>query len=218
MGGGGMGGSTMMISSVMGVCLSLVAAIAIYFLVFSGGDSSSSAPDPVIDTADMDATPVSDDLSGIKLITVGTFNMGLKSGSCGNKSIRFNPDSTDKWQWRLIRDRKDWVDAQGNTYPTYQIESFSQNFKSCPQRFLTAPGRCTAPPFLAKRRAGNAQRWILVSDGSGYQIRSMMCAAGRSTNSYLVGDGYGEYDSKGNLQPSPGGFDSSGSTFSITTP
>ena len=210
MGGGGMGGSsTMMISSVMGVCLSLVAAIAIYFLVFSG-DSTPAGPDPVIDTADMDATPVSDDLSGIKLITVGSYNMGLKSGSCGNKSIRFNEDSTDKWQWRLKRDKKDWVDASGNTYPTYQIESFSQNFSSCSQRFLTAPSRCSGPPFLAKRRAGNAQRWILVSDGSGYQIRSMLCAAGRSTNSYLVADGYGKRDY--------GRFDSSGSTFSIATP
>lgn len=211
--GGGMGGgssSTMMISSVMGICLSLVAAIAVYFLVFSGDTATADAPDPVIDPAEMAETPVSDDLSGIRLITVGSFNMGLKYSYCGNKNIRFNDDDTDKWQWRLKRDSKDWVDANGTAYPTYQIESFSQNFRGCAQRFLTAPARCRGAPFLAKRKAGNAQRWILVSDGSGYQIRSMLCAAGRSTNSYLMADGYGKNDY--------GRFDSSGSTFSITSP
>lgn len=210
--GGGMGGgsSTMMISSVMGVCLSLVAAIAIYFLVSSGDSSAPASPDPVIDPSEMDAAPVGDDLSGIKLITVGSNNMGLKDSYCGNTDIRFSADETDKWQWRLVRDRKDWVDARGQSYPTYQIESFSQNFGACSQRFLTAPKRCKGKPFLAKRRAGNAQRWILVNDGSGYQIRSMLCAAGRSTNSYLVGDGYGKRNY--------GRFDSSGSTFSIADP
>lgn len=211
--GGGMGGgssSTMMISSVMGICLSLVAAIAVYFLVFSGDTTTSEAPDPVIDPSEMAETPVSDDLSGIKLITVGSFNMGVKKAYCGNKHIRFNAGENDKWQWRLKRDSKDWVGADGTSYPTYQIESFSQNLGMCEKRFLTAPFRCRGAPFLAKRNPGNAQRWILVSDGSGYQIRSMLCAAGRATNSYLMGDGYGD-------KPY-GGFDVSGSTFSITSP
>ena len=183
--GGGMGSqSTMMISSVMMICLSVVAAVGIFFLMNNQSDVTKDIPDDVT-ADDVTPAPVTDDLTGLKLLTLGGLSLKVEGSSCGNGVVKMGEKDNDKWVWR-IQKISTWPSA-GKEVPVYTIESFYRQFsQSCEKRFLEAPVGCKGAPFLANRKIGPSQAWIFVSDGSTVQLRSLQCAQSRHAQSFLV--------------------------------
>ena len=197
--GGGMGGgasSMPMMSSSMAasVSLSAVAALAFYMMNKSGSSGGGVAGDemPLLpETGGAGATtaaPVTANLDGAKLITVGGISMNVEGSSCGNGRVDFAESKNDKWIWSLKK-AGDW-----NGIPYYTIESFYKNFASaCQERFLTAPTGCKSPPYLATTEFGPRQFWLIAGDAvNGYQLRSLACARSRYENQYLMRSAQGD--------------------------
>lgn len=194
MGGMGMGGmgmgmgagsSTTMMSSALGasVCMSAIGAVAFFVMRGrSGGDGSAADMGPPLPESTGSPAPVTSNLDGAKLITVGGISMNVEGSSCGNGRIGFAESKNDKWIWRLKK-VGDW-----NGIPYYTIESYFKNFSTaCGERFLTAPTGCKSPPYLDNAEFGPRQYWIIVGDATnGFQIRSLACARSRFENQYLM--------------------------------
>lgn len=169
----------------------------------TGGDEDLGTEDTTGDVADATVAPVTTNMDGAKLLTVGGKSMKV-SGKCGQGKISFSESKNDKWLWKLHR-AGDW-----NSIPYYTVESFYKSFnQACPGRFLTAPTGCNGPPTVGKAEFGPRQYWLFVGDAtSGFQLRSLACAKGRYPNSFLM-----QAAQKGKKMPffSP----RSGSTFSV---
>ena len=202
---GGMGGqSTTMMSSALSASLVMSILAAGAFMMMKG---SSSTPTDIADTAPVETgtpAPVTSNLDGAKLVTVGGISMNVTGSSCGNGRIGFSESKNDKWIWKLKK-AGDW-----NGLPYYTIESFYKTFSNaCSERFLTAPTGCKSPPYLSKAEFGPRQYWILAGDATnGYQIRSLACARNRYENQYLM-------QSVHNKKDQPFFSSRSGSTFLI---
>jgi hypothetical protein len=202
MGGGGSQSTMMMVSSISFVCLSIIAAAVFFFVAnpFGGSDSSVDVAMAEVEPEDIDPTPVTADLSGSKLITVGGISMSVEGSSCGNGDIVFNQSQNQKWVWRLTKA------TEYKGIPCYVIESWYKNFgNACDKRFLTAPVGCSKGPYLAARQYGPQQLWMLVGNSeSGFQIRNLACVRGRHDRTYLM-------QSSGTGADNPRPFFSSGS-------
>ena len=211
--GAGQGGSSsmMMMVALIGCCWVCMVILSSGLFMFKdtllrASSSSDTGGDTGADTTDDGTTPdapVTSNLDGAKLITVGGISMNVK-GTCGKGSVSFSESKNEKWVWNLKK-AGDW-----NGIPYYTIESFYKNFASaCSNRFLTAPTGCKSPPFLSKAEFGPRQYWLFVTDGTNYQLRNLACAQGLFPNSYLM-----QAAQKGKKRPM---FSArSGSTFSIT--
>lgn len=185
MGGMGMGGSsTTMMSSALAASMSMSALAAVAYFVMRGQGESEAEAEEASMPVDPNATPapVTSNLDGAKLLTVGDVSMNVEGNSCGNGTVRFSQAKTDKWLWNLKK-AGEWSGV-----PYYTIESAFKNFNmSCNERFLTAPTGCKSPPYLAKAEFGPRQYWLIMGDaGKGYQLRSLACARGRYENQYLM--------------------------------
>jgi len=202
-GGAGSQSSMMMISSFSAICGCLLLAV-VAFMMMGGGakEKETTTAAPIVTTGDRDDEVETSDLSGARLLTVGAKSLMVEGDSCGNGTIAFSESKDDKWLWKL-HSAGTW-----NSYPTYYIESFYKNFSSaCDERWLTAPTGCNSKPYLSKRENGPRQKWVLVKDGTGYQIRSLACSQSRfARQSLMVGQ-------SGNAPFFTDG--ASGSTFSI---
>lgn len=200
-GGAGSQSSMMMISSFSAICGCLLLAV-VAFMMMGGGakEKETTTAAPIVTTGDDEVE--TSDLSGARLLTVGAKSLMVEGDSCGNGTIAFSESKDDKWLWKL-HSAGTW-----NSYPTYYIESFYKNFSSaCDERWLTAPTGCNSKPYLSKRENGPRQKWVLVKDGTGYQIRSLACSQSRfARQSLMVGQ-------SGNAPFFTDG--ASGSTFSI---
>lgn len=207
-GSGGMGGGSqgmMMISSISFVCLSVIAAVVVFLMMNSGsGGSVDNTEFADVDMSTMDPPPVTDDVSGAKLLTVGGLSMVVQGSSCNNGVVRFSEAKNGKWVWKLTKSGE----YQG--VPTYVIESWYKNFgNACDRRFLTAPTGCASSPYLSSREYGPRQLWILVGDSTnGFQIRNLACVKGRHNRSYLM-------QSAGNKHDRPFFSSGSGSSFMV---
>lgn len=155
-----------------------------------GGDSSGGGveDEDIVSTGesgvDVDVGPAVSGLDGTRLITVGENSMVVVGSSCSNGRVAFREQDGSKWVWRLTRI------SSFNGKDVYTIESDYKNFdRSCDERWLTAPAGCGGPPFVAKRRSGPSQSWMIYSSGGGYQIRSLSCIQGRRANTYLMASG-----------------------------
>jgi hypothetical protein len=208
--GGGMGGmggmgsqSTMMISSLSLVCFCVIAAIGAFFLL-KGGEKDETDPPAGPPVGDISPAPVTENVSGAKLLTVGGLSMVVEGSSCRNGVVRFSEAKSDKWVWKLNKAG----DYQG--VPIYTIESFYKNFgNACDARFLTAPTNCASAPYLAAKEYGPRQLWMLVGDATnGYQIRNLACVKGRANRSFLM-------QSAGNKSDKPFFSSGSGSNFML---
>jgi len=181
-GGAGSQSSMMMISSFSAICGCLLLAV-VAFMMMSGGakEKETTTAAPIVTTGDDEVE--TSDLSGARLLTVGAKSLMVEGDSCGNGTIAFSESKDDKWLWKL-HSAGTW-----NSYPTYYIESFYKNFSSaCDERWLTAPTGCKSKPYLSKRENGPRQKWVLVKDGTGYQIRSLACSQSRfARQSLMVG-------------------------------
>ena len=200
-GGAGSQSSMMMISSFSAICGCLLLAV-VAFMMMGGGakEKETTTAAPIVTTGDDEVE--TSDLSGARLLTVGAKSLMVEGDSCGNGTIAFSESKDDKWLWKL-HSAGTW-----NSYPTYYIESFYKNFSSaCDERWLTAPTGCKSKPYLSKRENGPRQKWVLVKDGTGYQIRSLACSQSRfARQSLMVGQsGKAPFFTDG----------ASGSTFSI---
>jgi len=221
MGGmGGMGGSQssmMMMSSMIG--LSSCAALATAgFLMYNKNQqannttvlqSSTTESDPEEKTSE---TIVSDDLSGERLVQIGTYYLRNTSSNCNNGRVGFSAGvESAKWLWNFTK-VKDWTSSSGSSYPVYTIESVHKAQQSaCSQRFLTASDQCRSPPTLESRRMGDAQLWVVIKKGDGHQLRSLLCTRGRAGSQYLM-------QSAGNNSERPFFSSGGGSTFYIDKP
>lgn len=164
---------------------SSVAAGVMFKDTLGGGGGSSATTGVIVSEVDT-VEAVSDNLDGARLITVGENSMVVEGGSCSNGRVVFREQDGSKWVWRLSRIQG----ADVNGKPVYTIESDYKNFdRTCDERWLTAPTGCGGPPFLAKRRSGPSQSWMIYSSGGGYQIRSLSCIQGRRSNTYLMASG-----------------------------
>ena len=204
--GGGMGGSSsMMMSGVSSICFSVIAAVAIFFLMSQKSSDDTGDDDyPDVDMSTVTPPPVVDNVSGAKLLTVGGLSMRVEGSSCGNSTVGFSEAKSGKWVWKLTKA------GEYQKVPTYSIESWYKNFgNSCDKRFLTAPTNCTGAPYLGSKEHGPRQLWILVGDAqSGYQIRNLACVKGRASRSYLM-------QSAGNGKDKPFFSSGSGSSFMV---
>jgi len=182
----------------------IVAVLAIISSAIGGGMFFFNSKTDIVDTtaAPSTADALVTDLGGARLITVGA-NSLMVDGGCGSSSVRVSDDGDSKWVWELHNV------GTFNGKPMYAIESTYKNFDaSCEKRWLTAPSGCRSAPYLAARKAGPLQHWMVYASGSGYQIRNVSCVQGRFANSYLMGSG----SNKNRRLRFSGG---SGSTFGI---
>jgi len=189
----------------LGVGAALISSsVAGAFLLPSGPFGSSSSGAETIAVSEEETAPAVNGLDGAKLITIGENSMVVEGDSCSNGRVAFREQDGAKWVWRLTK-----VDTVNNK-DVYTIESDYKNFdKTCNERWLTAPTGCGGPPFLAKRRAGPSQSWMIYSSGGGYQIRSLSCIQGRRANTYLMASG-------NNKNKKPMFSSGSGSAFTIS--
>ena len=186
-GGGSSSGMMMMMLGLVVCCCMCVSVLAGGYAVSTGILTPKGTTDTAGDTADDDdegggvtTAPVTTNMDGAKLLTVGGKSMNV-TGSCSKGTVGFSESKNDKWLWYLKK-AGDW-----NGIPYYTIESFYKNFsKACAARFLTAPTGCKAPPFLGKSEFGPRQYWLFVTDGTGFQLRSLACAQGRYSGSFLM--------------------------------
>lgn len=194
-GGGGQQQQMMMSSSIAAVSFSVLAAGGIFLAMqqgwFGGGETTTAAA--VVENPDPNATPVTDNLDGARLITNGLYSMRVEGSSCGNQKVVFSKADSAKWLWNLKR--VDSVTLGGQTgVPVYTIESFYRvSRKACDKRYLTAPDGCTSRPYLDRYRAMDVtQRWVLVESGGMYQIRSLACTKNMAKKQYIVHSGEDE--------------------------
>lgn len=182
----------------------IVAVLAILSSALGGVLFFSNRKTDIVDPtlAPVTDSAVSADLGGARLITIGA-NSLIVDGGCSSSSVRVSDDGDSKWVWELHNV------GTFNGKPMYAIESTYKNFDaSCDKRWLTAPSGCRSAPYLASRKSGPLQHWMIYSSGSGYQIRNVSCVQGRFANSYLMGSG----SNKNRRLRFSGG---SGSTFGI---
>ncbi|MGA1563757.1 MAG: hypothetical protein ACO35C_03945 [Pontimonas sp.] len=205
-GQGGMGGQQQMMisSSIAMVSLSVVAAAVALFGWQQGwfGKSQAQKDKEAADKAAADAAAaavaagpvVSDDLTGAKLITVGAFSMRVVGSSCGNRQISFSDAESTKWVWNL--NKVGTFTIGSSTHNVYTIESYYKNTQeACEKSFLTAPSGCSSAPYLDRYKPmNNAQKWIIVGTPGNYQIRSLLCTRGNSSQQYLRQSAGNKYD------------------------
>jgi hypothetical protein len=196
MGGGGQ--QQMMMSSASAVSFSVLAAglgFAAWQMNWFGGGSTPPPPPPVIPTGlpAEGAVPVTQDLSGARLILNGYFSMRVVGSSCSRQQVRFSQADGEKWTWSLNSVGTANIDGQTGV-PVYTIESiYKRQGMACDERFLTAPIGCNDPPYLDVYRPMNdSQRWILVQTADGrYEIRSLLCAQNNERNQFIKHSGSG---------------------------
>ena len=214
--GGGMGGgqsSTMMMGSSM-MAFSSCAALAVGgFLLMNKQKTDVPVTTPTLESDPDEKTTqdiLQDDISGERLVQIGTYYLRNTSSNCNNGRVGFsNGVDSAKWLWNFTK-VKDWTSgSSGSSYPVYTIESVhkSQN-AACSQRYLTASDQCRSPPTLESRQMGDSQLWVVIKKGDGYQLRSLLCTRGRTTNQYLMQSG-------GNKNDRPFFSSGGGSTFFI---
>ena len=221
-GGYGMGGgsSTMMPMMSSMVAVSSCAAVAIggYLFYTNQQKQQVAAAAALAASSTTEEEPesltsqqiVQDDLSGERLVTIGTYSLRNTSSNCENGRVGFASGvDSSKWLWNFTK-VKDWVSSDGvSSYPVYTIESVHKTqSKACDKRFLTANDQCRSPPTLEKRQWGDSQLWIVIKKGEGYQLRSLLCTRGRAANQYLMQSG-------GNNNERPFFSSGSGSNFYI---
>jgi len=183
---GGMGGnSTTMMSSAMAASVSMsILAAGAYWYYTKNNSTDGKKSELQDETPPASVVPVTANLDGAKLITVGGISMRVEGESCGNGKVLFasGGEKATKWVWNLQK-AGDW---SGNPY--YTIESYYKNFNfACEERFLTAAKGCKSPPYLAKRQYGPQQHWLIVGDETnGYQLRNLSCALDRYDTQYLM--------------------------------
>ena len=185
------GGQMMMMLGLLAVCCFFLisSSVATFFYkdtLFSDSGAGEETDDAAVDdeaASEETTAPVTTDLDGAKLLTVGGISMRVASKACSKQNkVGFSESKNDKWLWNLRKAG----DYEG--VPYYTIESFYKNFAgACQARFLTAPTGCKTAPFLSKAEFGPRQYWILYGDSTkGYQLRSLACAQGRYPRSYLM--------------------------------
>ena len=204
--GGGQQQQMMMSSSISAVSLSVLAAGGVALAMSQGwfGGESGTTTAAAVEEVDPNATPVTDNLDGARLITNGAYSMRVQGSSCGNQQVVFSKADSAKWLWNLKRVDTVRLGAQEGV-PVYTIESlYKLSREACDKRYLTAPDRCESSPYLDRYRGMDlSQRWVLVESGGMYQIRSLLCTKNLARNQYIVQSG-NRNNSKPRFSPGSG--------------